>query len=81
MKKNGDLHNLFEYSFAKRVVKDYPQLIEKLDKCAGILYNDMEYRDIANVLYAIHDAKLMLQLHYSSYKEVADKKGKIERRE
>lgn len=76
MKKKAEIHDIFEYGFAKKVVKDAPDLIKNLDKCAEILYNGREYRDIADVLFAISEAKIMLQLHYETYSKVVKTKGK-----
>ena len=75
--KKADIHNLYELQFAKKVVKELPEIIKKLDKIQGMLYNHIEYRDVADVLYAVNDAKTMLEIHYNVYKPVVERKGKV----
>jgi len=81
MKKQADVHDLFEYSFAKRIVKDVPDLQKKLDLCTEILYNGREYRDIADILYSIQETKFVLQLHYETYSKIMKTKGMIHGKE
>lgn len=75
--KKADVHDLFEYSFAKKVLKDVPELQIKLDKCLELLYNGREYRDIADVIYSIQEAKFILNLHYETYSKIVETKGKL----
>lgn len=74
MKKN--IHNLFEYQFAQKVVKEVPGILDALDRCQGICYNYIEYKDIANVMHSINEAKIMLEIHLETYRQVAMNKGK-----
>ena len=77
MSKKAQVHNLYELQFAKKVVKDVPEILIKLDKIQEMLYNHTEYRDVADVLYAVNDAKTMLEIHLEVYRPVVERKGKI----
>ncbi|PCI45916.1 MAG: hypothetical protein COB41_00570 [Proteobacteria bacterium] len=74
--KKDNVYNLYEYVFAKKVTKEVPGILLALDKMQLLCYDHMEYRDIANVMSSINEAKLMLELHLDAYKPVAEKKGK-----
>ena len=76
-KGKGEIHNLYELQFAKRVVKDVPKILHILEEFQSKLYQYNEYRDIGDVLYSINDAKTMLEVHYEAYKLVVKRKGKV----
>lgn len=75
--KKDNVHNLYEYQFAKKMVEEIPQILIDLDNCFDLLYNHIDYKDVLDVIYAMADAKFYLQLHYVAYKDVYDKKGKV----
>lgn len=71
----GTKHNLSEFSFAKEVVAEFPQiqrdmntLYKKLQPYAGFLAVNM-------VLESIHNANENLTLQYNYYKVILDKRG------
>lgn len=54
--------NLEEIILARRVVKDFPEAIQKLDTCINLIYNLKEYYDIAKVIQQAEESKIMMQL-------------------
>ena len=73
MKEN--IHDLSEFSFAKQIVEEIPKIMIELEKSQVNLYKFNHFTNVADVLYAINDAKTMLEIHYQVYKEIYEKKG------
>lgn len=69
------VHNLYEYSFAKKVCEDVPTIIIQLEKAQTALYEYNHYKDVADVLWAINEAKIMLDIHFQVYNEIYNQKG------
>jgi hypothetical protein len=61
--------HLEELALARRVVRDYPAAIQKLDNCINILYADKEYIDIATSINQLRESKYMMELTLDVYKE------------
>lgn len=63
--------NFEEIVLAKRITKDFPELIQKLDNCYNLLYNDgKDYVDIARVLTQISESKCMMELILQAYTQI-----------
>jgi uncharacterized protein (DUF1015 family) len=73
--KIPNIHNLAEYAFAKQVVEEIPQIIFELERTQASLYKYNHYKDVADVLWSINDAKVVLDIHFSLYKDIYDKKA------
>ncbi len=58
-----------EIVLARRVVKDYPGAIQKLDNCINMLYADKEYIDIATSINQLRESKYMMELTLEVYTE------------
>ncbi len=74
------VHNLYEYSFAKKVCEDVPGIMSKLDKAQSELYEFNHYKDVADVLWAINEAKVMLDIHYKIYSDIYNQRGEDPKR-
>lgn len=71
----NNIVNLDEIRFAKKVVKDIPNVVKNLDKCIELLYNYSEYEDISKVLSEIYISKIMLSIFYEAYIIVLEENG------
>ena len=76
--KRPELYSLHEFQFAKQVNEELPKILVILDNFQSKLYPYMHYHDVAQINYAINDAKAMFDVYLESYREVLEKKGKIE---
>jgi len=76
--RKDNVYNLYEYVLAKRVTKEIPVILSELDEMQQVCYKYKEYRDIANIMHSINEAKGMLELHLKTYTSVANKKGTID---
>lgn len=63
------LIHLEDIALARRVIKDYPAAIQKLDNCIKLLYDNKEYIDIATSINQLHESKYMMELTLEAYKE------------
>lgn len=75
MVSKSNIVNLDEIRFAKKVVKDIPNIVKNLDKCIELLYNYSEYEDISKVLSEIYISKVMLSIVYEAYIIVLEENG------
>lgn len=75
MTPKPNVHHLAEYGFAKQVVEEIPTIMMELEKVQSSLDKYNHYKDVADVLWAINDAKVVLEIHYNVYKEIYDKKA------
>lgn len=69
------VHNLEELQFALRVSKDFPEAIKRIDNCQSLLYDYREYIDIAKILQQLEESKILMEVTYEVYKQIAAKKG------
>ena len=75
MTPKPNVHHLAEYGFAKQVVEEIPLIMIELEKAQDTLSKYNHYKDVADVLWSINDAKVVLDIHFSVYKDVYDKKA------
>lgn len=61
--------HLEEIVLARRVVRDYPGAIQKLDNCLNLLYDSKEYIDIATSINQLRESKYMMELTLEVYTE------------
>lgn len=66
--------NFEEIKLAKRVVKDFPGAIQKLDICLNMLYDNKEYFDIANVIQQMEESKYLMELTLDVYSQILEGK-------
>lgn len=69
------VHNLYEYERAKKVITDYPQIINILDKMQEMCYSFMEYNDIKDLHTAINETKTIFDIQKEYYQDIVDRKG------
>lgn len=62
--------NLDEIRLAKKVVKEYPEAIKKLDIIYQMLYNSAEFMDIAKILDQVEESKYMMELTLEVYSAI-----------
>jgi|CXWL01.1.fsa_nt_gi uncharacterized protein (DUF1015 family) len=75
MTPKPNVHHLAEYGFAKQVVEEIPEIMIELERTQAKLYKYNHYKDVADILWAINDAKVVLDIHFSVYKDIYDKKA------
>jgi hypothetical protein len=63
------LIHLEDIALARRVTRDYPGAIQKLDNCIKLLYDSKEYIDIATSINQLYESKYMMELTLEAYKE------------
>ena len=73
----GDRFDLNEYSKAKKVMNDYPELMTLLGNLISVLYKKREYTGIEELLQSAEETRLLLAMQYDYYKYVYKTKGKI----
>lgn len=61
--------HLEEILLARRVVRDYPGAIQKLDNCIKMLYDNKEYIDIATSINQLRESKYMMEITLEVYTE------------
>ena len=73
----NNIINLDEIRYAKKVIKDIPEILKILDKFNRMLYNYNEYSDVNIILEESSTSKLMLELILDAYKLVLKENGVI----
>ena len=73
----GEKHDFIEYQHANQVVKDFPGLLIILNKLIPVLYDKSHYTAVYSLLQSAEDSKMILEMQYSYYKQIYDKKGKV----
>lgn len=73
----GTKHDFLEYGFAKAVTKDFPFLIGLYERVIIALYPYAKYKNVWLVLQTLRDNQTMLQIQLDYYKNVYEKKGKM----
>ena len=73
----GTKHDLTDYAFSKDVVKDFPVLIQELDKLALLLYKYEGYMAVDHLLSALQDSTGMMAKQLRDAKAIVNKKGQV----
>lgn len=76
-KKKNETYSFIEYSHAKQVVKDFPKILNVYDNLLPVLYNYAQYSGVWEVIQSIEDSRMYMNIQYDYYKNVYNKKGKI----
>ena len=72
----SDVHNIYEYAYAKKMTTEIPKIIEMLENMQSELYKYMEYRPISVLKWNITEILIDLECSYHIYKKIYDSKGK-----
>lgn len=67
-----------DFKVATKVMEDYPSLIYLLKHIIPALKEKAHYTAISDLLKQTEDSKKILEMQYSHYKKVYNRKGKIE---
>lgn len=73
----GQKFDFIEYSYASKIVKDFPKLIAVYEKLIPILEKYRMYTGASEVLNSVYDCKTLLEIQYMYYRKVYNKKGRI----
>lgn len=68
-------HNIAEFSFAKDVVKNYPEIKETFRELYKRLKPHQDFACVQHVISSIEESEEMLMRQYAYYKAVYEKKG------
>lgn len=75
--EKGSKHSFMDYAYSKDVVRDFPHLLSLFDKLIPVLEHYQKYTAAWQVLQATYDAKMLTEMQLEYYKDVYNKKGKI----
>lgn len=73
-----NIYYLNEYTYSKKMVKELPIIINKLEQFNNQLNQHSNYWVIARLQMMLNDVSLDLQYNYRYYREIYDRKGKNE---
>ena len=76
--KQGSLHDITDYAFAREVVRDHPRIISIYSKLLPVLYAFGQYQCVWPVITMVEDSKLLAEMQLSYYRKIFLTKGLVD---
>lgn len=71
------VHDGFKYKQAKNKVKELKSLLLQLDKAADILYNNLSYSGVWNLIQHLEETRIQYYIEYHEYNVIVKNKGRL----
>lgn len=77
VKKENNVYDFTDYTFAREVVRDHPRIIAIYTKLLPALYNFAQYQGVWPTIQMVEDSKLLLEMQLDYYSKIYNDKGRI----
>ena len=71
------VYDAYKYKFAKKKVKELEKLLKDLDSIGNILYDNLNYGHVWDLISAYEEVLITYYVEYHEYQQIVNNKGKI----
>lgn len=73
-----NVYDSYKYKFAQKKVKELHKLLKQLDSVGDLLYDNLEYGQIWDLIMHFEETRVHYYVEYHEYLQIVNAKGKID---